>query len=96
MLLQDPRDLVRVRYAAVPCCLARAANQATHRIDVGCLDGLAGQQFVECRGEIIVRRRRANEADSAAIVDAPRVTDNLILVEHEDVGRTRGAYRIGD
>ena len=94
-VVQNPRDLVRVRHLGRRVGRVYATDEATNRGRFRFGDAMSGQQIVEGRLQLAIADRLADKSHAKLIVDAALIADRSLSVEHEDLGCSRCAETIG-
>ena len=95
-ILQNASDLVRIRHVARRGRPLHATDQASGDGSGRLAHRLVGQQFLQCRFQVVALRRGLLKSDAKPVVNASPILHAAVLVQDEYFGRPDGAKTIGD
>ena len=93
-LLENVDDAVGIGDRRIRLGRPHPTDQAAHGVCPRRGHALAGQQLVERLGQLVPPRLFPDKAHAVLVVDAARIADRAVAIEHEHLGRAGGAELI--
>ena len=90
-LLEDAGDAIGIGDRRACLGLPRPADEAAHGVCPRRGHGLAVQQLVERLGQVVPPGLFPDKPHAILVVDAARVADHAVSIEHEHLGRAGGS-----